>query len=57
LGKLSFTSRKLTEARDNGYSDAEIWAFLIQEDAIFSRAKAEGLGLDIIAGALETSKK
>lgn len=57
LGKFAFTSKKLAEARDNGYSDTEIWDFWIKEDGAFSRAKAEGLSLDIIAEALETAKK
>jgi hypothetical protein len=57
LGKFAFTSKKLAEARDNGYSDTEIWDFWIKEDSAFSKAKAEGLSLDIIAEALETSKK
>jgi hypothetical protein len=57
LGKFAFTSKKLAEARDNGYSDTEIWDFWIKEDSAFSRAKAEGLSLDIIVEALETAKK
>ncbi|NBW20006.1 MAG: hypothetical protein EBR82_69755, partial [Caulobacteraceae bacterium] len=47
---MTFTSDKLKQARDSGYSDDEIWGFVSQQDNRFNQAREAGYSLDEVSG-------
>lgn len=47
------TKKELNLARARNYSDEEIWAILIKDNAAFSKAREEGFSLDRVAEFLD----
>jgi hypothetical protein len=47
------TKKELNLARARNYTDEEIWAILIKDNAAFSKAREEGFSLDSVAELLD----